>query len=866
MDPTLSRRRLLQATAGTATAAAVAGRSIAERRSAIPPGTDVLQLVAGRAESFDPVVASDETSMEVITQVFDTLTHFPDGETRAEPLLASDIRTEDDGRYVEIDLKRGVRFHDGSELTADDVVYSFERIVQSDQSRYQLFLLDDMGIEHRSGDGEYAPGSLAVTAESEYTVSIRLETPFHSVEEMLAMPWCSIMPEGIVGDVEGYSGELQQPAFAQNPVGTGPFEFVGWEPGNGIEVRRWEEYHGTVPSVEAVNWRLIQAPMDRYGYTVVDENAHEVTVPPERFDAGKRSIDRTDDRGRRIGTYGPLENEKTVDYFSVPDLITYYVGFNQENTNRAVREAFAHVLNQSTVVEELFNEPARPAAHLTPPNLFPNNAAGYREHAEQYPYGIDETNIQRARQIMEQAGYSESDPYELEFAVYTGAFWADLGGILSDQLQSANVDLTVQRMDFGTLTERGRNGDLEAYSLGWGGNYPGAPDFLQLLAPERADAQSAPLSYVDWAGTNAAEEAAAAWEYIQQRPDPDPGAYVAMEQANWEDIVLLPVLHPVIETMWYDTLDVPMHGSVGRQKYNTVTDPGNGGGGGGGGGDEDTGGGGGGGAGGGSGPTVRFTDDFTIPDRLYVEPGTTVTFEWAEGGAHNIVVDSQPDGANWSGVEPIEDPGFVHEHTFEVPGEYEYHCAPHEGVGEVGSIVVAENLGDDPRVVEHTGDNTFDPEELTVEVGTTVRFRWADGSHNLAVESQPEGATWQGHESVEDEGHVHEHTFRVVGEYEYHCQPHESLGQEGVVTVVAPGNAGGGGGGNGGSGGGGGNGGDESGTDDVTADAAGNESANGSAEFAGDSQAMPGFGVGSALTALAAGGAIRWLTDDDEAE
>src|SRR6056297_2829581 len=80
------------------------------------------------------------------------------------------------------------------------------------------------------------------------------------------------------------------------------------------------------------------------------------------------------------------------------------------------------------------------------------------------------------------------------------------------------------------------------------------------------------------------------------------------------------------------------------------------------------------------------------PDSVTVEPGTTVTFSWGTDG-HNIVVDSQPDGANWEGHETIENTGFEHEHTFETEGTYEYFCRPHLSSGMEATIEVAEGGG-----------------------------------------------------------------------------------------------------------------------------------------------------------------------------
>jgi plastocyanin len=91
--------------------------------------------------------------------------------------------------------------------------------------------------------------------------------------------------------------------------------------------------------------------------------------------------------------------------------------------------------------------------------------------------------------------------------------------------------------------------------------------------------------------------------------------------------------------------------------------------------------------------------------------------------------------------------------------------------------------GSDDVTIELTANNEFDPDEVTVPTETTVTWEWASPSHNIAVDSQPDGAEWEGHTSIEDEGFTDEHTFTVAGQYDYHCDPHQSLGMTGTVHV-----------------------------------------------------------------------------------
>ncbi|MCD2203620.1 plastocyanin/azurin family copper-binding protein [Halobacterium sp. KA-6] len=81
------------------------------------------------------------------------------------------------------------------------------------------------------------------------------------------------------------------------------------------------------------------------------------------------------------------------------------------------------------------------------------------------------------------------------------------------------------------------------------------------------------------------------------------------------------------------------------------------------------------------------------------------------------------------------------------------------------------------------GNYVFDPEELTISTGTTVRFVWLSGTHNVAVTSQPADADWSGHDTIEERGFYFEHTFEVPGRYEYVCTPHQAQGMTGAIVV-----------------------------------------------------------------------------------
>ncbi|MFC6953570.1 plastocyanin/azurin family copper-binding protein [Halorubellus litoreus] len=97
------------------------------------------------------------------------------------------------------------------------------------------------------------------------------------------------------------------------------------------------------------------------------------------------------------------------------------------------------------------------------------------------------------------------------------------------------------------------------------------------------------------------------------------------------------------------------------------------------------------------GPTtvvVGPNGDFRFaPSSVTIAVGDTVEWVWSSGG-HNVVADSTPDGADWSGTEgapsAVYDAGYEYSHTFEVAGTYAYYCNPHRGSGMTGEVVVEE--------------------------------------------------------------------------------------------------------------------------------------------------------------------------------
>jgi peptide/nickel transport system substrate-binding protein len=235
-------------------------------------------------------------------------------------------------------------------------------------------------------DGEevdqVVPDTLGVTAVDDYTVEIEIEQPFTYTLSVLAYSAFSVVPEGIVGDIEGYEGEMSYQEYStNNPVGCGPFEFGKWEQGVGGEfvLDTFDDYHGEPASFDGIDSVILSQPSAIFN-RFLNENSGAGGIPTGRYSRDKVSVESTDDRGRQLGTYGPLENGANVNYAKVAEPSTYYIGFNMEKVPKPVRQAMAYVVDQETFSEQVFKARSPPAYHMMPPQVYPGGASAYDSH------------------------------------------------------------------------------------------------------------------------------------------------------------------------------------------------------------------------------------------------------------------------------------------------------------------------------------------------------------------------------------------------------------------------------------------------------------------------------------------------------
>jgi len=198
--------------------------------------------------SLDPVKDELISTYHVVQQVYDGLVAF-DSNLRVVPGLAESWTVSRDGKHYIFTLRQGVRFHNGKEVTSEDVVASLARLFKPEnKTSAKEFLYRIKGArEFREGKAEIISG---IKALNENQVAVDLVEPYAPFLSALAMPITKIVPREMIDDPN-------QP-LGRNPVGTGPFRFESWKEET-ITLKANKEYFAGAPELDEIQFHFYPA-------------------------------------------------------------------------------------------------------------------------------------------------------------------------------------------------------------------------------------------------------------------------------------------------------------------------------------------------------------------------------------------------------------------------------------------------------------------------------------------------------------------------------------------------------------------------------------------------------------------------------
>jgi peptide/nickel transport system substrate-binding protein/oligopeptide transport system substrate-binding protein len=421
-----------------------------------PGEVDVFHLVLEVSPNkLDPAFVVDVAEGEIAAMIFQGLVRFtPDGRISAD--AASSWRISEDGKRYEFVLDRRCRFANGRRVSADDVVFSFERLLAPGFNSPRKWVLDriDGADAFAKGDASSIAG---LRAPNDSTVVIELGEPFRPFLMLLAMPAAMIIPREEVVREESFHGEDVAPAaassqFAGHPVGSGPWQLESWERGNVLTLTPNTHHPEHNRFLRALRFRIIPEAFTRIAE--FESGALDVLKVPSA------------ELSRFLGSE---EYRRKIQ--SVPELRVLYIGLNNTRgplRDVRVRRALNLAVDVVRIIEVLAGGEAVRAAGAVPPTL-----AGYKERSP-YPY-----DPRGAREMLRAAGYP--DGFGIDVWQRDSPEGNRIVEAIQGYLGQVGVEVRIVKREWSAFKEAVSMGKVDAFFLDWYADYPDAENFLYPL-------------------------------------------------------------------------------------------------------------------------------------------------------------------------------------------------------------------------------------------------------------------------------------------------------------------------------------------------------------------------------------------------
>ncbi|MCF6389565.1 ABC transporter substrate-binding protein [Mycobacterium sp. MBM] len=405
--------RLVAAILAVIVVLASAGCSTGQRVDLGHDAGNLVAAIAGEPDQLDPHKTSAYFSFEVLENVFDTLVE-PDADLTMRPALAESWQTSPDQLVWTFRLRPGVTFHDGSPFTADDVIYSYRRIIDE-----QLTNVDKLSA------------ITDISAVDDHTVRITLSRPTPNLLTNLG---------GFKGLAIVQRRNVEDGRIATHPVGTGPFSFVSHKSGDSIILRANARYWGGAPQIPGVTFRFISEPSTALSALQAGEVDWTDAVPPQRV--------------------SQLRNDDSLHLAETPSNDYWYLALNQARApwnDVRVRQAVAYAIDRPSIVQATSYGTAQ-ANQLAIPQGNPWFV----------PYDRYSRQIERARALLQEADAAPESMDLLVTSEYPHTVTA--AQVIADNLAPLGITVNIRTVDFASWLDDQNRGRFDMLMMGWLGN------------------------------------------------------------------------------------------------------------------------------------------------------------------------------------------------------------------------------------------------------------------------------------------------------------------------------------------------------------------------------------------------------------
>ncbi|MEK3763598.1 ABC transporter substrate-binding protein [Solibacillus sp. FSL K6-4121] len=401
-------------------------------------------LVFGRGAdsvSLDPGIVTDGESFKVTQNLFETLLNFGEQDTTINPGLAKEWEVSEDGLTYTFQLEEGVMFHDGTDFNAEAVIKNVNRWKGGKEEDFYYF------NSMFKAEGEDIIKD--VTAEGDYTVVFTLSRPQAPFLKNIAMS-----PFGIASPT---AFEAAGESFGDQPVGTGPFKFVDWKRNDSITIEKFTEY-----------WQEGLPKLDKVIFRSIPDNSARLN----ELMAG--NIDLADGINPSDGK--TVEGNSELQLIERPSMNIGYLGLTNTRApfdNKLVRQAVNYAIDKQAIVDAFFEGRAQVAA-----NPMPSSISGYNDAISPYPY-----DPEKAKALLAEAGYDGKE-IELWAMPVPRPYMPDgakVAEVIQKNLEDVGIPSKIVTFEWATYLEKAKNGEADAFMLGWTGDNGDADNFIYTL-------------------------------------------------------------------------------------------------------------------------------------------------------------------------------------------------------------------------------------------------------------------------------------------------------------------------------------------------------------------------------------------------
>jgi len=435
-------------------------------------GDWLIYHLSAEPATLNPITATDAYEGTINNgKIYETLIERNNETLELEPLLAESWQISEDKLTYTFKIREGIKWHDGTPFTSEDIVFSYNTIMNPKVDSPQL----------RS----YFQEIRDVKALDELTVEFTYARPY-----FLALEFCGGMP--IVPKHIFDKGDFNTNPAGRDPVGTGPYKFVKWTTGREIVVEKNPDYWGEKPKINKIVFKIITD--NTVAFQVLKRQELDVSgLTPIQWE-------------RQTNTPSFNENYDKLSYFT-PNYS--YIGWNSKRpyfADRQVRTALTHLVNRELILDKiLYNL----GAIVT--NPFYINSPEYDKSIEPYAY-----DPAKAEELLKQAGWIDHDgdgirdkdgvKFAFEFLIPGGSETGEkIATILKEELDNMGIQMDIRKTEWAVFTTRLNERNFDAVTLAWSMGVESDP--YQIWSSTQAESGSNFIGFKNQEADNLIEEA-----------------------------------------------------------------------------------------------------------------------------------------------------------------------------------------------------------------------------------------------------------------------------------------------------------------------------------------------------------------------